>query len=217
MTVNGATQHHPTHAPSAARNHCNDMKQERTTMMRNRRFHNLLPAAALAMMLCSRLVNGRGSLMTTSSRKLRGMVPVVANDAQVVDVVDDDMCDGRPRNHSLAWTHDETWHRKCHLHWHESDSLSPFGQWTQTEFTDFVQRQIHTSFTDFQELPLPLTMIFNELSCRACKGSDCCRGPNAKITAENGDEWMDSICNRVDNALDEVCRRQQRQSQGIEL
>lgn len=219
-SVTGTTQQCSTLAPSAANDHCNDMKQERMNMGA-RRLRQLVPAAAsLAIMLCCRLVNGGSSLISnTSARKLRGMDSFRndARESQVMDLVED-MCDGRPRNHSLSWTaHDEDWHRQCHLHWHEADSLSPSGQWTQTEFTNFVKLQIQTSFTDFKQLPLPLTMIFNELSCR-CEGSDCCHGPNAKIEPNtNGDEWMDSICNRVDNALDEVCRRQQRQSQGSEL
>ena len=146
-----------------------------------------------------------------TAHKLRGMDSFQLN--QVVELDEEDMCDGRPRNHSLAWTHNEEWYRKCHLHWHEA---SPTGQWTQTEFTNFVERQVHTSFKDFQQLPLPLTMIFNELSCQ-CEGIDCCHGTNAVISTVNSDGWMDSICNRVDNALDEVCRRQQRRSQGSEL
>jgi hypothetical protein len=211
MTASTPTQN-PTHAQSASLCHYNEMKRERMTMAATRRVRRLvIPAAVLVILVCSRLVKGRGSLAT--AHKLRGMDSFQLNENQVVVLEGEKMCDGRPRNHSLAWTSDEDWHSKCHLNWHEA---SPHGQWTQTEFTKFVERQVGASFKDFQQLPLPLTMIFNELSCQ-CEGRDCCHGANAMISNVNDEGWMDSICNRVDHALNEVCRRQQRRSQGSEL
>jgi len=221
MTVKGATQtaqRHPTHATSAAHYCSKHYQQERRTM--RSRHRQLVPAAVLAMVLtCSHLVMG-GSF-STHTHRLRGMASLqdFSKEEQADDVIDD-MCDGRPRNISLTWGHDDAWYNECYEHWREADSLSPTGQWTQTEFTDFVQRQIHASFSEFKQLPLPLTMIFNELSCRCVEheSHDCCHGPHAKIAPDvNVKTWMDSICNRVDNALDEVCRRQQKRAQGSEL
>lgn len=222
--VNGSTQEEQwrlTHAHSAANHCCENLQQERTTM--RTRYHHFFPAIALTMLLCGRLASGGRFLSTNSNRRLRGFDPFqdFTNGSDVVDVVDD-MCDGRPRNGSLTWGHhDEDWHTQCHLHWKEADNVSPGGQWTQTEFINFVQLQIHTSFTEFKQLPLPLTMIFNELSCRCVEhsSSDCCHGANAKIVPDTNavDQWMDAVCNRVDNALDEVCRRQQKRAQGSEL
>lgn len=218
MTVKRATHEASTHAPSApqSRYKAEEAQEGRTTM--RKRYRHVMPAAALFLVFtCSRLVKAGSS----NKHRLRGVYSFQAfNNVDEALHVIDDMCDGRPRNGSLASGHDDLWSHQCHEHWREADSLSPSNQWTQTEFTNFVQLQSHTTFTDFQQLPLPLTMIFNELSCRCVEheSHDCCHGSNAKILPEdNIDGWMDSICNRVDNALDEVCRRQQQQSRGSEL
>ena len=185
-------------------------------------FRQFVLAAALVVLLCGRLANG-GSL-STSHRSLRGTFGTdryqeLTNASEALVEVEKDMCDGRLRNDSLASGHDDDWYRQCHEHWKEADTVAPAGQWTQREFTNFVQLQSHA---EFKQLPLPLAMIFNEVSCRCVlnESSDCCHGDNAKIAPtdkENNTVWMDSICNRVDIALGEVCRRQQKESRGNEL
>lgn len=226
--IKGSTQamnQHPTHALSAAKQCCKKgISKERTTMRTTGRYRQLMPTLALAtIVLCTHLVNGRGgeSVATGSNHGLRGIDSFqdLVAESQGVDVIDD-MCNGRPRNNSMPWGHDDDWYSQCHAHWTRADSIPPKGQWTQAEFIEFVELQSHSSFSKFRDLPLPLTMIFNELSCRclAHESSDCCHGSNAKIVpGDNVVTWMDTICDRVDNALDEVCRRQRKRARGSEL
>lgn len=228
MAMKRATQgahKHPTHAPIAVKGCYKDTSQEEGSMRtRKRDSRQLVPTMALLALImavsCIRHASGGGVTLSsiTTIHKLRGMesLPDFTND-EPVNVIDE-MCDGRARN--LTWGHDDEWYSQCHEDWQRVDSQVPTGHWTQTEFTNFVQLQAHAPFKEFKQLPLPLTMIFNELSCRCLEHetSDCCHGPNAKISpGDNVLSWMDSICNRVDNALDEVCRRQQQRARGSEL
>jgi hypothetical protein len=181
---------------------------------------SVLPMMAVAMLflLCS-YHGGAASSSFTSKRSLRGgLFPEFMNGSKAIDTtsdgyIDDETCHGRPRNRSLAWGQDEEWYHQCHLHLSQADTQAPYGQWTMSEFTDFLQLHTHT---EFKRLPLPFTMIFNELSCLCLQydheNSECCLGGKARLAPDIGVDdgaWMNSICNRVDNALDEVCRRQQ--------
>jgi hypothetical protein len=200
---------------------CENAKHPNAMMARSVR-----PMVAVAMLLLLYSHGGTASWLFTSKRSLRGsrgLFQYITNGLEATDTADNasegfngDTCQGRPRNRNLAWEHDDNWYRECQLHLLQADTEAPRGQWTPSEFTKFLHLQTHTTLADFKQLPLPFTMIFNELSCRCLQydheNSDCCLGDKARI-APNIDmddiSWMNSICNRVDNALDEVCRRQQ--------
>jgi hypothetical protein len=174
-------------------------------------------SVAMLLLLCGH--GGEAGPSSTRKRNLRGsLFPEFMKGLEVIAAVsdgsmDDEMCHGRPRNRSLAWGHDEAWYHQCHLHLSQADTQAPSGQWTMSEFTDFLQLHIHTKF---KQLPLSFKMIFNELSCRCLQydheNSDCCLGGKARLAPDIGVDdttWMSTICNRVDHAIDEVCRRQQ--------
>lgn len=186
----------------------------------------MIPVSLAKMMMMLTMSLLYFSLVSASRinfRGLRGNGKVLQDFAAESEPLES-MCDDRPRNASFSHhRNDNAWHRQCHDHWAAADSQAPIGQWTQEEFTNFVQLQVNhaSSFSEFKQLPLSLKLIFNDLSCKCLEHEghhDCCHGANAKISpGPNALKWMDSICNRVDYALDEVCRREQMKARAGEL
>ena len=116
---------------------------------------------------------------------------------------DHNLCLGRATNHQRRRSED--WYQECILHLQQADTIYPYNEWTMSEFVHFVQLHLHTTtLRTFRHLPLPLTMMFHDLACATCPNNSksCCVGSAATIAATP----IQTICRRVDHALDEMCR-----------